>query len=192
MQNWAISITRSSYSLIPFLATRLCLLLLSPMTSYKPYFHSFNKRAPITQPLVSMSELASPLPPHREQFTSQVLITRSDTQKLKLANLGLHLQLFSSVQLLSHVWLFATPWTAAHQASLSITNSPEFTQTHVHWVGDAIQPSDPLLSPSPPALNLSQNQGPLKWVSSSHQVAKILELQFQHQSFQWTLRTDFL
>ena len=123
MQNWAISITRSSYSLIPFLATRLCLLLLSPMTSYKPYFHSFNKRAPITQPLVSMSELASPLPPHREQFTSQVLITRSDTQELKLANLVLHLQLFSSVQSLSHVRLFATPWTAAHQASLSITNS---------------------------------------------------------------------
>ena len=50
----------------------------------------------------------------------------------------------------------------------------EFTQTHVHWVGDAIQPSHPLLSPSPPALNLSQHQGPLKWVSSSHQVAKIL------------------
>ena len=49
----------------------------------------------------------------------------------------------------------------------------EFTQTYVHWVGDAIQPSHPLLSPSPPALNLSQNQGPLKWVSSSHQVAKI-------------------
>ena len=68
------------------------------MTLYKPYFHSFYKRAPITQPLVSKSELASPLPPHREQFTSQVLITRSDTQKLELANLVLHLQLFSSVQ----------------------------------------------------------------------------------------------
>ena len=49
---------------------------------------------------------------------------------------------------------------------------PESTQTHVHWVGDAIQPSHPLLSPSPPALNLSQHQGLFKWVSSSHQVAK--------------------
>ena len=49
---------------------------------------------------------------------------------------------------------------------------PEFTQTHVHWVGDAIQPSQPLLSPSPLALNLSQHQGLFKWVSSSHQVAK--------------------
>jgi len=53
---------------------------------------------------------------------------------------------------------------------------PEFTQTYVHWVGDAIQPSHPLLSPSPPALNLSQHQGLFKWVSSSHQVAKVLEL----------------
>ena len=54
---------------------------------------------------------------------------------------------------------------------------PEFTQTHVHWIGDAIQPSHPLLSPSPPALNLSQNQGIFQWVSSSHQVAKVLEFQ---------------
>ena len=56
---------------------------------------------------------------------------------------------------------------------------PESTQTHVHWVGDAIQPSHPLLSPSPPALNLSQNQGLFQWVSSSHQVDKILEFQLQ-------------
>ena len=66
----------------------------------------------------------------------------------------------------------------------------EFTQTHVHWVGDAIQPSRPLSSPSPPALSLSQHQGLFKWVSSSHQVAKVLE--FKHQSFQWIFRTDFL
>ena len=56
----------------------------------------------------------------------------------------------------------------------------EFTQTHVHWVGDAIQLSHPLLSPSPPAFNLSQHQGLFKWVSSSHQVAKVLEFQLQH------------
>ena len=60
----------------------------------------------------------------------------------------------------------------------------EFTQTHVHQVGDAIQPSHPLSSPSPPALNLSQHQGLFKSVSSSHQVAKVLEFQLQHQSFQ--------
>ena len=68
----------------------------------------------------------------------------------------------------------------------------ESTQTHVHRVGDAIQPSHPLSSPSPPAPNLSQHQGLLKWVSSSHQVGKVLEFQLQHQSFQWTPRTDLL
>ena len=68
----------------------------------------------------------------------------------------------------------------------------EFTQTHVHCVGDAIQPSHPLSSPSSPAFNLSQNQGLFKWVSSSHQVAKVLEFQLQRQSFQWIFRTDFL
>ena len=69
---------------------------------------------------------------------------------------------------------------------------PEFIQSHVHWVGDAIQPSHPLSSPSPPTFNLSQHQGLFQWVSSSHQVAKVLEFQLQHQSFQWTLSTDFL
>ena len=69
---------------------------------------------------------------------------------------------------------------------------PESTQTQVHWVGDAIQSSHPLLSPSPPALTLSQHQGLFKWVSSSQQVAKVLELQLQHQSFQWTPRTELL
>ena len=59
---------------------------------------------------------------------------------------------------------------------------PEFTQTHVHWVGSAIQPSHSLSSPSPPTLNLSQHQGLFKWVSSSHQVAKVLEFHLQHQS----------
>ena len=69
---------------------------------------------------------------------------------------------------------------------------PEITQIHAHWVSDAIQPSHPLLSPSPPAFNLSQHQGLFQWVSSSHQVAKVLEFQLQHQSFQWIFRTDLL
>ena len=66
----------------------------------------------------------------------------------------------------------------------------EFTQTHAHRVGDAIQPTHPLSSPSPPAPNPSQHQGLFQWVSSSHEVAKVLEFQLQHQSFQWTPRTD--
>ena len=64
------------------------------------------------------------------------------------------------------------------------------TQTHVHRIGDTIQLSHPLLSPSPPAFNLFEHQGLFKWVDSSHQVAKVLEL--QHQSFQWIFTTDFL
>ena len=68
----------------------------------------------------------------------------------------------------------------------------ESTQTHFHWVSDAVQPSHPLLSPSPPAFNLFQHQGLFKWVSSLHQVAKVLEFQLQHQSFQWTLWTNLL
>ena len=69
---------------------------------------------------------------------------------------------------------------------------PKFTQTNVYSVSDAIQPSHPLSSPSPPAFNLSQHQGLFKLVSSSHQVAKVLEFQLQHQSFQWIFRTDLL
>ena len=69
---------------------------------------------------------------------------------------------------------------------------PEFTQTHVHWVSNAIQPSPPLSVLSPPAFNLSQDQGFFQLVSSLPQVAKVLEFQLQHQSFQWTLRTDLL
>ena len=69
---------------------------------------------------------------------------------------------------------------------------PEFAQTYVYWVSEASQPSHYLLSPSPPTFNLSQHQGLFKWVSSLHQVVKVLEFQLQHQSFQWMLRTDFL
>ena len=69
---------------------------------------------------------------------------------------------------------------------------PEFTQTHIHWVRDAIQPSHPLSSPSPPAPNLSQHQSLFQWVNSSHEVAKVLEFQLEHHSFQRTPRTDLL
>ena len=90
---------------------------------------------------------------------------------------------FSSVQSLSCVQL-CNPMnhsTSGHPVHHQLL---EFTQTHVHWVGDAIQPSHPLLSPSPPVPNPSQHQGLFKWVSSLHQVAKLLEFQLQHGSFQ--------
>ena len=80
----------------------------------------------------------------------------------------------------------STPGLPVHHQPL------EFTQTHVHWVGDAIQPSHPLSSPSPPASNPSQHQGLFQWVSSLHEVAKVLEFKLQHQSFHWTPRTDLL
>ena len=72
----------------------------------------------------------------------------------------------------------STPGLPVHHQLL------EFTKTHIHWVGDAIQPSHPLSSPSPPAVNLSQHQGLLQWVNSSHEMAKVLEFYLQHQAFQ--------
>ena len=80
----------------------------------------------------------------------------------------------------------STPGLPVHHQLL------EFTETHVHWVGDYIQPSHPLSPPSLPAFNVSQHQGLFKRVSSSYQGAKVMEFQVQHQSFQWTPRTDFL
>ena len=68
----------------------------------------------------------------------------------------------------------------------------EFTQTHVHRAGDTIQPSHPLSSPSPPAPNPSQHQRLIQWVNSSHEVAKVLEFQLQHHSFQRNPRDDLL
>ena len=87
------------------------------------------------------------------------------------------------VQMLSHVWLFSTPWTTACQTSLSFTISWSLLKL---MSIDLVMPSHPLSSASPPALTLSQHQSLFQWVSSSHQVSKVLELQPQHQSFQGT------
>ena len=80
----------------------------------------------------------------------------------------------------------STPGLSVHHQLL------EFTQTHVHQVSDAIQPSHPLSSPSPPVFSLSKHKDLFQWVNSSHQVVKVLELQLQHQFFQWIFRVDFL
>ena len=97
----------------------------------------------------------------------------------------------SSLQLLSSVWL-CDPMDCSTPGFPVPHHLPELVQTHVHWVDDAIQSSLPLSSPSPPAFSLSQHQGLFNWVSSSHQVARVLEIQLQHQSVQWIFRTDFL
>ena len=98
----------------------------------------------------------------------------------------------SSVQSLSNVQRFETPWTAACQALLSITNSQSLLKL---MSIESVMTSNHLIlcqSSSPPVFNLSQHQSLFKWVSSSHQVAKVLEFQLQHQSFQWMFKVDFL
>ena len=104
------------------------------------------------------------------------------------------IDMISSVQFSSVAQLCLTLWNPMDcMPGLPVHHQlPEFTQTHVHWVGDAIQPSHPLSSPSLPHFNFSQEQDLFKWVSSSHKVAKVLEFQLQHQSFQWIFRLDFL
>ena len=99
--------------------------------------------------------------------------------------------LFSSVQSLSRVRLFAIPWIAAHQASLSITNS--WSSLRLKSI-ESVMPSSHLIlsSPSPPAPNPSQHQSLFQWVSSLHEVAKVLEFQLQHHSFQRNPRADLL
>ena len=126
---------------------------------------------------------------HQDNLILQNLPGTFETHKAQLKYKCL--QGSSSVQLLSRVRLCgpmdcSMPGLPVHHQLL------ELAQTHVHWVSDSIQPSHPLSSPSPPTFNLSQHQGLFQWVSSSHQVAKVLGFQLQHRSFQWIFRTDFL
>ena len=100
----------------------------------------------------------------------------------------IQLFLFSHSVVSDSLW----PMDCKHARLPCPSLSPEFAQTHVHWVGDSIQPSHPLLPPSPPVLNLSQHQGLFQWVGFSHQMAKVLELQLQYQPFQWIFSVDFL
>ena len=136
---------------------------------------------------LNWTDWLGPLPQHTsyDNKVSQKVLVKKEKHVLKQDTL-----LFSSVAqsclTLCKPMDCSTPGLPVHH------QLPELTQTHVHWVGDAIQPSYPLSSPSPPALNLSQHQSLFQWVSSSYQVAKVLEPQIQHQSFQWILRTDFL
>ena len=101
---------------------------------------------------------------------------------------NIHSLQFSRSVMSNSLW----PYGLQHARIPSPSPTPGACQTHIHRVGDAIQPSHPPSSPSPPAFNLSQHQCLLQWVSSLHQVAKELEFQLQHQSFQWIFRADFL
>jgi len=119
----------------------------------------------------------------------------SGTTFLLISHTAINLSLLTSVQFssvaqscptLCDLMGFSTQGFPVHHQLL------EPTQTHVHCIGDAIQPSHPLLSPYHPIFSPSKHHGLFQWVSSSHQVAKVLEFQLQHQSFQWIFRTDFL
>ena len=158
------------------------------MQSLKKYIHILWSGVP---PLRSLSKEII-LHFHKENST---LYNKASTwDSLNVYQLGTGSK-WCSVQYgsVSHVWLFVTPWTAAHQASLSITNSQSLLRL---MSIESVMPSNhlilccPLLLP--PSIFPSIKQGLFKWISSSHQVTKVLEFQLQHQSFQWIFRTDFL
>ena len=124
-------------------------------------------------------------------FPSPSILQTTSRMYFQISNLIISILCFS-VQF-SHSIMSDSFWPHGlqHTRLPCPSPTPGACSTHVHRVSDAIQPSHPLSSPSS-AFNLSQHQGLFKWVSSSHQEAKDLELQLQHQSFQWLFRTDFL
>jgi len=140
--------------------------------SSKPYFRAFSSPC-----LMKIPFLLSVIP---KSFSAVTALPTLATEKYYTVSL---------VQSLSHVQ-FCNPMDCSMPGFPVHDQLPELAQTQVHWVGDAIQPSHPLSSPSPPTFNPSQHQVLFQWVSSSHQVAKVLEL--QHQPFQWIFRTDFI
>ena len=104
---------------------------------------------------------------------------------------GLLCALWIVVQLMSCVWL-CNSMDSSTPGFLVLHYLPEFAQIQGHWVNDVILPSHPMLLPSPTALSLSLHQGISQWAGFSHQVAKVLELQLQHQPFQWIFSVVFL
>ena len=148
--------------------------------------------------LLSHFTVSDSVPPHRWLPTSLPIpgILQARTLEWVAISFSSAWKWKVKVKPLSCVRLLATPWTAAHQAPPSMgfprqeywTGVPLPSPAHVNWVSDAIHPSHPLSSPSPPTFNLSQHQGLFQWVSSLRQVAKVLEL----QSVQCIFRVDFL
>ena len=122
-----------------------------------------------------------------KRFRTWGNIRKPSGSKMKVLTVVKALHQFSSVAQLCLT--LGDPMDCSTPGLPVLYHLPELAQTHVRWVGDAIQPSHPLSSPSP-AFSLSQHQGLFQWVSSSHQVAKVLRFQLQHQSFHWTFRTN--
>ena len=154
--------------------------------------HIFMVWAPGTSYFMAKAEPIISLPYETSYFLSSwyqwLCLRPSDAPARNLAVILASFLLFTYSSVARSCLTLATPWTAARQASLSITNSRNSCPSD-----QSIQPSHPLLSPSPPAFNLSQHHGLFQGVSSSHltKMAKVLEFQLQHQTFQWIFRTDF-
>ena len=171
--------------------TQLCLTLCNPMDCSMPGFpvlHHLPKLAQthvhwISDAIQPSHPLSSPFPPALSLSQHQGLFqwVSSLHQVAKVLELQPRHQSFQCISGVDFL-----------RVCLFYHCFLEFAQTNVHWISDAIQPSHPLLSPSPLALNLSQHQGLFQWISSLHQVAKVLEIQLQSQSFQWIFRIDFL
>ena len=164
-------------------ANNICLFLSSPLLChYQVSTMSYMLKTSESKPLVQIT-----LPHHsfeHQHFSPLIFLSLS-------MNLCLKFLIFSLVQSLSHVQLFVSPWTAACQASLSITNSRVYPNSCSlsWWCQITISSS---VIPFSSHVQSFQSSESFKWVSSSHQVAKVLEFQLQHQSFQWTRRTDLL
>ena len=125
--------------------------------------------------------------PEEDLLTQNQTLSNFKSVLVNILSIGLQ---FSSVALLC-----PTLWDPMNRSTPGLPvhrQLPEFTQTHVHQVGDTIQPSHPLSSPSLPAPNPSQHQGLFQQVNSLHEVSKVLEFQPQPQSFQWTPKTGLL
>ena len=122
----------------------------------------------------------------------KVLCNQKLTANLKWAGVSLsspRLSCCCSVAKLCSI--LCNPMNCSMAVSPVLHHRMEFAHTHDYWVGDAIQPSHPLASPSLPAFSLSQLQGLFQWVGSLHQMVKLLAFQLQHQSFQWIFSIDF-
>ena len=169
--------------------------------STQTHVHRVGDAIQPSHPLLSLSPPALNLSQHQGLFqwvssshqVAKVLEFQLQHQSLQWTH-GMSVQL-SSIQFISVTQSCLTlcnPMNHSTPGPLVHHQLPEFTQTHALWFGDAIQPSHPLSSPSPPASNPSQHQGLFQWVNSLHDVAKVLEFQLQHQSVQWIPRTDLL
>ena len=173
--------------LLLFLVTQLCPTLGDPMDCSMlgfPVLHYLPG-------LLKLRSIASMMPSNHPILYHSLLLLSSIFLSIRVFSNEsvLHIRFSSVAQscpTLGDPMDCSTPGLHIHHQLL------EFTQTHVHWIGGAIQPSHPLSCPFPPAFNLSQHQGLFQGVSSSHQVAKALEFQLQQQSFQQIFRTDLL